>query len=244
LPPRHAATDFLQPANEFTALDFADLFKRGLESFHRIPPYVFDVQGASMIYRLGLLFLLSLPSQAADACFTIHGRAHLYGGDGQLRIWHVGTDHDYEPDDPSSRARVEQWLEAGVKESEKAHMASPASMVYLFADFEICPTEPFKKGSVQTAKILQCEEAALRSCGGTEMIYRPVVIRSSLAVQYNYGHAFRSGRRRSSNVNPKLSRACLWLKGAAPCLKPSGILSGELALIDSPSVSPIPSLRF
>jgi hypothetical protein len=39
-----------------------------------------------MIYRLGLPFLLALPSQAADACFTIHGRAHFYGDDGQLRI--------------------------------------------------------------------------------------------------------------------------------------------------------------
>jgi hypothetical protein len=31
--------------------------------------------------------------------------------------------------------------------------ASPASTVYLFADFVVCPTEPFKKGSVQEAKV-------------------------------------------------------------------------------------------
>lgn len=82
---------------------------------------------------------------------VIHGRAHLYGGDGGIRIWHVGTHHDYEPDE-SSGARVEKWLEAGVNESER-HYASPASMVLLFADFLICPTEPFKKGSVQQAKV-------------------------------------------------------------------------------------------
>jgi hypothetical protein len=87
---------------------------------------------------------------------TIHGRAHLYGGDGQLRIWHVGTHHDYEPDD-SSRSRVEDWLEAGVKRPEKSQYASPASLVYSFADFLICPTEPFKKGSVQKAKVVSAE---------------------------------------------------------------------------------------
>lgn len=106
---------------------------------------------------LGLfLFVIAAPSEASDACFTVHGRAHLYGGDGQLRIWRVGTHHEYEPDE-SSWATVEGWLEAGVKESGKSHSASPASLLYLFADFRICPTEPFKKGSVQKAKVVSAE---------------------------------------------------------------------------------------
>jgi len=83
---------------------------------------------------------------------TIHGRAHLYSGDGQLRIWHIGTHHEYEPDDASSD-RVIDWLLAGLKPSERQEYATPASAVYLFADFLICPTEPFKKGSVQRAEI-------------------------------------------------------------------------------------------
>ncbi|MGA2168372.1 MAG: hypothetical protein ABSG62_09175 [Terracidiphilus sp.] len=81
---------------------------------------------------------------------TIHGRAHFYGGDGQLRIWHIGTHHEYEPDQ-SSEPRVMGWLEAGVKDSDKSNYASPASAVYLFGDFEVCPTEPFRKGAVQRA---------------------------------------------------------------------------------------------
>jgi hypothetical protein len=115
-----------------------------------------SVSGLRETLLLLFLFLITLPSQAANGCFTIHGRAHLYGGDGQLRIWHIGTHHDYEPDG-SSWARVQGWLEAGVKEPEKSQRASPASWVYLFADFLICPTEPFKKGSVQKAKILSAE---------------------------------------------------------------------------------------
>jgi hypothetical protein len=84
---------------------------------------------------------------------TIHGRAHLYGGDGQLRIWHVGTRHDYEPDESSWR-RVQGWLEAGVKDSDKANYASPASTVYLFADFLLCPTEAYRNGAVQRARVI------------------------------------------------------------------------------------------
>jgi hypothetical protein len=46
-------------------------------------------------FCLCCLVLFASHLQAADSCFTIHGRAHLYGGDGQLRIWHVGTHHDF-----------------------------------------------------------------------------------------------------------------------------------------------------
>jgi hypothetical protein len=107
--------------------------------------------------RLFLLLLVTgLLLQGADSCFTIHGRAHLYGGDGQLRIWRIGTHHDYQPDE-SSWAKVEGWLEAGIKDADKSHYANPASMVYLFADFVICPTEPFKKGSVQTARVVSAQ---------------------------------------------------------------------------------------
>ena|SRR5579863_2062365 len=103
-----------------------------------------------------LVFGIIFPLRAAESCFTIHGRAHLYGGDGQLRIWRIGTNHEYEPDD-TSWARVESWLEAGVKDSDKSKYASPASYLNLFADFLICPTEPFKKGSVQRAKVVSSQ---------------------------------------------------------------------------------------
>jgi hypothetical protein len=44
-----------------------------------------------------------------------------------------------------------------VKEPGRSQYASPASLLYLFADFLICPTEPFKKGSVQKAKVVSAE---------------------------------------------------------------------------------------
>ena len=104
------------------------------------------------IVLLCLALIAALQMHAAEPCMTIHGRAVYYGGDGQLRIWHIGTHHEYEPDE-SSWDRVIGWLEAGIKDSDKSNYASPASAVYLFGDFLVCPTEPFKKGSVQEATI-------------------------------------------------------------------------------------------
>jgi hypothetical protein len=81
---------------------------------------------------------------------TIHGRAHYYCGDANLRIWHIGTHPEFEPDE-SSFDHVIEWLEAGVKESAKQELARPDGTVNLYADFLVCPTEPFKKGAVQHA---------------------------------------------------------------------------------------------
>jgi hypothetical protein len=105
-----------------------------------------------IVVLICLAFFTALPMLAVEPCMTIHGRANFYGGDGQLRIWHIGTHHEYEPDQ-SSWDRVIDWLLAGVKDSDKPNYASPASAVYLFGDFLVCPIEPFKKGSVQEATI-------------------------------------------------------------------------------------------
>jgi len=88
---------------------------------------------------------------AAEPCQTFHGRAHLSGGDGQLRIWHIGTHHEFQPD-PTTWSKVTTWLETGVTDADKRY-ASPASMVYLYGDFVVCPVEPIKVGAVQTAII-------------------------------------------------------------------------------------------
>lgn len=101
-----------------------------------------------------LCVAISIPCglHAEKTCMTIHGRAHLYGGDGQLRIWHIGTHHEYQPDE-SSFPIVLSWLDAGVNPVDRTRYASPASMLYLFANFEICPVEPFRSGSVQRAAV-------------------------------------------------------------------------------------------
>jgi hypothetical protein len=99
-----------------------------------------------------LTFVAALPLQAGESCMTIHGRASFASGDSQLRIWHIGTHHEYGPDE-SSWDTVMGWLEAGIKGSDKSNYVSPASAMFVFGDFLVCPTEPFKKGSVRQAKI-------------------------------------------------------------------------------------------
>lgn len=89
---------------------------------------------------------------AAEKCEVIHGRAHYYCGDGNLRIWQIGTHHEFEPDS-SSWERVTHWLDTATTEAEKKKYACPVGQVYLYADFLICPTEPFRKGAVQHAVV-------------------------------------------------------------------------------------------
>jgi hypothetical protein len=108
---------------------------------------------SSLICIVAAVILVSLPStlHASEPCRLVHGRAHSYGGDGRLRIWEVGTHHEFQPDD-SSWDTVLSWLQAGVTERE-SKFASQISLVDMYADFLICPTEPWKKGSVQQAAV-------------------------------------------------------------------------------------------
>jgi hypothetical protein len=111
------------------------------------------VMGMRSLAMFFLFCCVPCVSQAADSCMTIHGRLHLYGGDGQLRIWHIGTNHDFTPDD-SSWGRVVGWLEEKASESDKKNLACAACANDLYADFLICPTEPYKKGFVQRARVI------------------------------------------------------------------------------------------
>jgi len=97
--------------------------------------------------------LPSLTATAAEPCQQFHGRAHLYSGDLQLRIWHIGTHHEFEPDE-TTWTTVVDWLNAGVSAKERSNYAIPASDVMLYGDFSVCPVEPLRKGWVQQAKIL------------------------------------------------------------------------------------------
>ena len=119
-----------------------------------------DVLSKRLLLHIGIVLGVCIGSDASGqtkgevskSCTVVHGRAHFYAGDGRLRIWHIGTHHEFEPDDSSS-TRVEKWLEDGVNDAEKSKSATPASMLCLFADFLICPVESFKKGSAQLARV-------------------------------------------------------------------------------------------
>src|SRR5271155_5431134 len=104
---------------------------------------------------LACLLIFPITAFAADSCFVIHGRAHYHGADGNLRIWHIGTRHEFEPDE-TSFPRVMGWLTVGTMKGDSKD-ASPESNLNLFGDFMVCPIEPFRQGAVQHAKILSIE---------------------------------------------------------------------------------------
>jgi len=83
-----------------------------------------------------------VPLTSAQACFQIHGRAMEYRGDGFFAIWHIGTHHIFSPDADSADFVCKYFdCESGDRQ--------PA----LFAEFTICPTEPFVKGAAQMVKV-------------------------------------------------------------------------------------------
>jgi hypothetical protein len=102
---------------------------------------------------LATLLILTTPlAHAAEPCQTIHGRAIYYPADGQLRLWHIGTHHEFEPDayqgkTPNPWDKIITLLKAGD--------TSPAagSNNALYGDFVVCPTKPYREGAVQPANI-------------------------------------------------------------------------------------------
>ena len=105
------------------------------------------------VFTFMFLVLANNGLRAQQACSTIHGRLHYYGGDGQLRIWHIGTHHEFTPDE-SSWDKVIEWLRSAVKPADRENYADPAIAVDLFGDFRICPIEPFREGAVQQANVI------------------------------------------------------------------------------------------
>jgi len=102
---------------------------------------------------LATLLILTTPlAFAAEPCQSFHGRALYYSADGQLRIWHIGTHHTFEPPDmPGPNPDYEpSWDRLMTLLLDGSH--DPDSHA-LFADFVVCPTEPFRKGATQKAII-------------------------------------------------------------------------------------------
>ncbi len=93
-----------------------------------------------------LIFLSALPigaqSSAAKAfpCRQVHGRAAFYNGGSTLRVWAVGTHHMFWIQDDTPAAGMTEEL---IKDFDHQ----------MFADFELCSTQPFVPGHMQKARL-------------------------------------------------------------------------------------------
>ena len=102
-------------------------------------------------------------------CYWTHGRLSFYNGDPTLRIWKIGTrrllgvfngpshfppritsfdDDVFSPELPKN---LEKIYRAEWKRLERDHRGIFPNDV--FADFEVCPLEPEKKGEMQAVCI-------------------------------------------------------------------------------------------
>jgi len=92
----------------------------------------------------------------ASACVTIHGRLQYGNGTPALRLWHIGTSHEFgifsglnaEKRDPLDNEHPQ--LPANLR--KVFDVPNPFEQA-IFADFEVCPLEPHTSGHMQAACI-------------------------------------------------------------------------------------------
>lgn len=99
-----------------------------------------------------LLIVASSSAFAAESYQSFHGRALYYSADGQFRIWHIGTHHEFEPPEmhgpnPDYEPSWNRLMKILLADSQNPDDHA------LFADFVVCPLEPFRKGAAQRAII-------------------------------------------------------------------------------------------
>ena len=91
----------------------------------------------------------------ATTCFWTHGRLQEYEGTPAYRLWKIGTRHLFgiysgpsawrgnrlaiDNEDPEFPSNLRKLVQSG--------------LVQVFADFEVCPLEPERPGSIQAACI-------------------------------------------------------------------------------------------
>jgi hypothetical protein len=92
-------------------------------------------------------------AENAAACYWAHGRLSLYNGNPTIRVWKIGTHRilgilsgpGAEKRDPEDSVHPE--LPANVERVFKSLSTQ------IFADFEICPLQPERPGTMQDACI-------------------------------------------------------------------------------------------
>ena len=106
-------------------------------------------------YLLALTLAAASTLHAAQPCQTFHGRFRLYSADGQLRIWHIGTHHEFMPPDGEDQDYgIGGWDRVmDILNHNNPNPNSPPDDVQLFADFTVCPTEPLHPGAAQRATV-------------------------------------------------------------------------------------------
>lgn len=108
-------------------------------------------------------------AENASLCYSTHGRLSVYGGGApSYRLWKIGTrrilgifngpshfppaieEYDENPELPATLLRAYEADNRRLKQETGIMWAIPPPV---FADFEVCPLEPEKKGEMQAVCI-------------------------------------------------------------------------------------------
>ena len=120
--------------------------------------------------------ILCKTPENASQCYWTHSRLSVYNGNPSLRIWKIGTRRilgvfngpshfpprtiadDESPDLPVSLERAYEADHSRWKKSEVRYYEFPI----IFADFEVCPLEPERKGEMQAVCVESAENIFLQ----------------------------------------------------------------------------------
>jgi hypothetical protein len=95
----------------------------------------------------------------ASACVTIHGRLQCGNGTPALRLWHIGTTHEfgiYSGVNAEKRDPLDNEHPQLPEVLQKRYEVPNPFELRIYADFEVCPLEPHIPGHMQAA----CVESA------------------------------------------------------------------------------------
>ena len=103
------------------------------------------------------------PAQFSGRCYWTRGRLRAYNGPPAIRLWRIGTKQvlgissgpDANSFDPLDNEHPRM-------PPEVTYEFKPPFAADLFGDFEVCPLEPYKPGSMQSACIAEAKNLAVR----------------------------------------------------------------------------------
>jgi hypothetical protein len=114
--------------------------------------------------------------EIAASCYWTHGRLRLYEGNPAFRMWKVGTkrilgvysgpgSESYDALDnehPELPANVDRAYDAEYKRKAALKDSDAGLPEPVFADFEVCPLEPERKGQMQSVCIESAKNIVLQ----------------------------------------------------------------------------------
>jgi hypothetical protein len=91
--------------------------------------------------------------EIAASCYWTHGRLNFYNGTPSIRLWKIGTHRILAIHSGPSVKRGDQADNENPELPDNVERIFKPTVNWIFADFEVCPLEPERAGTMQRACI-------------------------------------------------------------------------------------------